>query len=190
MATDEIWYAACEPYGPFSDNWTWFLESSRLHHVTEIASLDGILNAPCLTPNFDRSDVWENVVTDESMILDFFKSLDFVVEKTKNIAHFNLYAVIREPSKEKPKQSELDQNFTFLGYDLVETGGTISALTNCGGFDETFLPQDLNQYGLIQKYNDAKEIVENLFVNNPDEHHAACYFFEVWRHKIIGRQEA
>ena len=29
-----------------------------------------------------------------------------------------------------------------VGYDLIEKGGNISALTNCGGFDESFLPKD------------------------------------------------
>jgi hypothetical protein len=40
-------------------------------------------------------------------------------------------------------------NFTFIGYDLLDKDNTISALSNCGGFDETFSPLDLNEFGLL-----------------------------------------
>jgi hypothetical protein len=61
-------------------------------------------------------------------------------------------------------------------------------LTNCGGFDETFLPEDLNSYGLISDYEEAISIQKNLLLNNPLEDHADCALFEVWRHQSMGRK--
>jgi hypothetical protein len=58
---------------------------------------------------------------------------------------------------------------------------------NCGGFDETFKPTDLNQFGLIDSFEKAYNIRDRLFKNNPGEHHADCNVFALWRHKEIGR---
>ena len=60
-------------------------------------------------------------------------------------------------------------------------------MTNCGGFDETFLPTDLNNVGLIEDYEKAFDIKKKLFENNPDEEHADTQFIAVWRHQIIGQ---
>ncbi|MEL7118200.1 MAG: hypothetical protein AAFO07_02130 [Bacteroidota bacterium] len=39
---------------------------------------------------------------------------------------------------------------------------------------------------VIEKTKDkAKKIQTDLRINNPEEHHADCYLFEVWRHKKI-----
>ena len=103
------------------------------------------------------------------------------------LKHYNFLAIIKEPKKEK---AELETDFEFVGYDLIEKEGDISALTNCGGFDETFLPTELNEYGLISDFDKAKKIQTELPINNPAEHHANCYLYEVWRHKKIGRKTA
>jgi len=74
-----------------------------------------------------------------------------------------------------------------MGYDLLDQDFSISALANCGGFDETFLPADLNEKGLIDDFNKAYNIKKRLFENNPGEHHADTNVIAVWRHKTIGR---
>ena len=94
---------------------------------------------------------------------------------------YNLLAVVREPD-ETSRKDKLD-DFEFIGYDLVDREMFASALTNCGGFDESFKPEDLNQYGLLEERNNAYSIREKLAINNPDEHHADCWVFEVWRMK-------
>ena len=101
----------------------------------------------------------------------------------RNRCETELLAIIKEPGKEK---ANLNKDYNFIGYDLIEIGGNTSALTNCGGFDETFLPNDLNSYGLVSDYDSAKQIREALPINNPDEPHVNCYLYEVWRHKTIG----
>ena len=63
----------------------------------------------------------------------------------------------------------------------------ISALTNCGGFDETFSPSEVNTNGLIDDYERAYDIKEKLLINNPDEHHADTNVIAVWRHRTFGK---
>jgi hypothetical protein len=58
---------------------------------------------------------------------------------------------------------------------------------NCGGFDETFLPADLNHFGLIDDYEKAFDEKRGLLQNNPGHRHADTNVIAVWRHKTIGR---
>lgn len=186
--TNKIWYTARETYDSDYEvgfSWEKYIKWSKLTHLKELVSLDGILNGLVFEPNFDSEEDWKYIVTEERMIIQFFNSMDYVLEKTKGIDYFNLLAVIREPNEEK---RDLSIDFDFVGYDLIEIDGNVSALTNCSGFDESFLPSDLNGFGLINEWTKAKKIQEALRINNPEEHHADCYLYEVWRHKTIGRK--
>jgi len=184
----EIYYTALDIYdSDYGEEFSWekYIEWSKLTHLTELVSLDGMLNGLSFKPDFDSKTDWNYIITDGEMVTLFFNSIDYVLEKVKDLEYFNLLAVIKEPKKEK---AELNADFEFIGYDLIEKEGDISALTNCGGFDETFSPTDLNQYGLISDFEKAKNIQTELPKNNPEEHHADCYLYEVWRHKTIGRK--
>src|SRR5690606_6812043 len=114
-----------------------------------------------------------------------FNSLDYVIEKTKVKKRFNLLTVVKEPT-EKCEEIELP-DFEFIGYELLDKDYSTSALSNCGGFNETFKPTDLNQFGLIDSFDKAYDIRDRLFKNNPGEHHADCNVLALWRHKEIGR---
>jgi hypothetical protein len=71
--------------------------------------------------------------------------------------------------------------FDFCGYDLADEF-EISALTNCGGiFDDAFNYKDLNSSGLIQNFLSAKKIQADLRSKYPDEEHADCLLFAIWR---------
>ncbi len=109
-----------------------------------------------------------------------FNDLDFVIEKIRGKTSINLLAVVKEPNEECNSISL--RNFTFMGYELLDHEYDISALSNCGGFDETFLPGDLNQFGLIDSYQKAVSIQKALFINNPNEHYADCNLFAIWRY--------
>lgn len=155
--------------------------------LKEVVSLDGILNGLAFEPVFDSKYDWNFIVTDGEMITPFFNAMDYVPEKVKGLKYFNLLAVLKEPVKEK---ADLETDFESVGYDLTEKNGGISALTNCGGFDETFSPTDLNEYGLISDFDKATQIQKELPINNLTEQHADCYVYEVWRHKTIGKKTA
>lgn len=75
----------------------------------------------------------------------------------------------------------LDKRFKFYGYDLLEDFTSISALTNCGGFDKAFLPKDISEYGLIIDFKKAKVIQQLLMGKYPYEPHADCTLWAIWR---------
>ena len=181
----KIWFTSRNIYDKEYDESSWekYIKWSRLNQLEELVSLDGILNDLTFEPDFDTET--EEIVIEENQVTQFFKSIDYVKKKSNHLDYYNLLAVIREPIRKR--QTQLERDFDFIGYDLIETDGDISALTNCGGFDETFNPKEQNEYGLISDYDRAKEIQLELPKNNPNEHHADCYLFEVWRHKFIGR---
>lgn len=184
----EIWYTVRDTYdSDYNSEFSWekYIKWSKLTHLAELVSLDGLLNGLSFEPDFQSEEDWKYIVTEDQIVTQFFNSKDYVLDKAGDLKYFNFLAVIREPGSSK--QNLVDE-FEFVGYDLIEVGGDISALTNCGGFDESFSPSDLNEFGLVTDWQRARQIQKDLLANNPDEHHADCYLFEVWRHKQVGRK--
>jgi hypothetical protein len=182
-------YTATETYAPDYDeggfSWAKFIEFSKLAHLTELVSLDTMLNGSIVEQDNENPEDWKFSVVDNLYVTGLFNSLNYVVEKVKGKERFNLLTVVKEPDH-KCEEIEIP-DFEFVGYELLDKDYSTSALSNCGGFDETFQPSDLNQYGLINTFEMAYNIRERLFANNPDEHHADCYVLAVWRHKEKGR---
>lgn len=71
--------------------------------------------------------------------------------------------------------------FNFVGYDLIEAQTRISALTNCGGFPDIFRNEELNHFGLIEGFDRALEIKRLLAALHPEETHAQCDMYAIWR---------
>jgi len=166
-------------------SWDKYIEWSKLTHLQELVSLDGMLNDILVEPDYNNSDDWNFIHTVDLYQTDFFTTLEYVLKRKKSKDKFNLLAVVLEP-KQNCKDIKLD-DYEFVGYDLLDKDFSISALTNCGGFDETFLPKDLNDKGLIDDFTTAYEIKKRLLENNPEEHHADTNVIAIWRHKTIGR---
>jgi len=166
-------------------SWEKYIEWSNLAHLTELVSLDGMLNENLVEPDYDSADDWDNIYVFEQYQTGFFTTLDFVFKRLKAKDKFNLLTVVIEPDEECKRINI--EGFEFVGYDLLDQDFSISALTNCGGFDETFLPKDLNDKGLINDFTKAYDVKRRLFENNPDEYHADTNVIAVWRHKTIGR---
>ena len=185
----DYWYTATETYDKDYDSddssWTKYIEFSKLTHLTELVSLDGMLNGVIFEPDRGEKGDWGFIIVDDLYETGLFKSLDYVIKKVKDKVRFNLLTVVKEPT-EKCEDKKIP-DFEFVGYDLLDIDYSTSALSNCGGFDETFLPSDLNHYGLIDTFEKAYDIRERLIKNNPEEHHADCNVFALWRHKEIGR---
>jgi hypothetical protein len=166
-------------------SWKKYIEWSKLTHLTELVSLDGMLNEILVEPNYDNAEDWEYIHVVEQYQTGFFTTLDFIFKRLQAKDRFNLLTITIEPDKDC---SEINvENYEFVGYDLLDQDFNISALTNCGGFDETFLPNDLNEKGLISDFSKAYDIKKRLLENNPDEDHADTNVIAVWRHKTIGR---
>lgn len=185
----DYWYTATETYDKDYDSdgssWIKYIEFSGLTHLTELVSLDGMLNGLIFEPDRGENGDWTYIITDDLYETGLFNSLDYVIKKVKDKKRFNLLTVVKEPT-EKCERIKIP-DFEFVGYELLDKDYSISALSNCGGFDETFKSKELNHYGLIDTFDKAYDIRDRLFKNNPEEHHADCYVFGIWRHKTIGR---
>jgi hypothetical protein len=182
-------YTATEAYDSNYDSnglsWSKYIEFSKLTHLKELVSLDGMLNGVIFEPDRGEKGDWEFIVSDDTYETGLFNSLEYVIKKIKDKTKFNLLTVVKEPN-EKCENLKIP-DFEFVGYELLDKDYSTSALSNCGGFDETFLPSDLNHFGLIDTFEKAYDIRDRLFKNNPMEHHADCYVFGLWRHKVLGR---
>jgi len=172
-------------YDPNGMHWDKYIEWSKLTHLTELVSLDGMLNQILVEPDYDCANDWNHIHVVDQYQTGFFATLEFVFKRLKAKGKFNLLTVVLEPDQDC-RNINVD-DYEFVGYDLIDQEFSISALTNCGGFDETFLPTDLNEKGLIDDFAKAYDIKKRLLENNPDEHHADTNVIAVWRHKIIGR---
>ena len=172
-------------YGGNEISWRNYIEWSGLTQLTELVSLDSCLNEVLVEPDYTKD--WDFIVVDETWQTSFFTSLDYVIQHTKNREFYNLLSVIVNPV-EDCKYIQLE-NFEFVGYDLLDKSYDISALTNCGGFEDSFLPEDLNNFGLINDFHKAFEVKKNLFINYPEEYHADTNVIAVWRHTKLGRKK-
>lgn len=185
----KFWYTARLTYDRCYDqdgmSWEKYIEWSKLSQLKEVVSLDMTLNELLVEPDRDNAEDWDHIVINHLYETGCFTDLDYVVKRVQKAQIFNLLAVIHEPTKEC--NSIAIEDFEFMGYDLLDQSYDTSALTNCGGFDETFLPSDINAVGLISEFEKAYIIKKRLLENNPDEHHADCNVIAIWRHKTMGR---
>jgi hypothetical protein len=172
-------------YSKDGHTWDGYIEWSKLTHLTEVVSLDGILNEDLVKPDYKNVDDWNFIHKDGINLTPFFTTLDYVLRKMEPKEKFNLLAVVVEPAQDC-KNVKLE-DFEFVGYDLLDKEYGTSALTNLGGLKETFLPSDLNQFGLLDDYEKAVDVKRRLLENNPEVHHADTNVIAVWRHKTIGR---
>lgn len=166
----DIGFAAVETFTPTQS----YIDWSKLHQVREIVSIDSALNPRIIEYSEDERPylIW---------IGDYwcYKSLDRLLERVRGKKDIHVLALTRNPETDCASFFT-DKNIDFMGYDLIEDAG-ISALTNCGGFDRAFLNSDISVYGLIKDFAKAKEIKQNLLTEYPDESHADCSLWAIWR---------
>ena len=178
-------YAARNIYNQENSGWESYIQWSKLSHLNEVAGLDYMLNEDLVEVNREKKEYWDNMYISEAYESGLYKTSEFVLANIKSIEKFNFLAVIIEPFQ-YCKEIALE-DYDFLGYELLDLYFEISALTNCGGFDETFLPGYINSFGLIDDFDKAYDIANRLYENNPEEDHANTNVIALWRHKYIGR---
>ena len=157
--------------------WTDYIRWAGIPNLIEVVSLDNTL-CPRIVTEFKDED-WAHIVN-KDFRLNYFHDLDYLMRRAGTGLRRNVLGLYRNPV------SHIDVapaagDFVFLGYDLIEEMTQISALTNCGGFPETFSAEELNERGLIDCFTRAKQIRRRLAENNPDEPHAHCEMYAVWR---------
>lgn len=170
------WYTAVEAFDPtFGEVWTGYIAWSGLTQLEEVVSLDGSL-CPSVIRKLIEEDWKHNVQEDE--LIEFFYDLDYLLGRVAGIARVNILAAVLDPSKEC-RHAFADPRFDFKGYDLIGRG--MSALTNCGGFPLAFRNEELSNAGLISTLTRANDIRASLLTNYPDEAHADCEIWALWK---------
>ncbi len=118
----------------------------------------------------------------EDFMLDFFTDLEFILARATRFPRRMVLAAALEPSAEDVSGFSRP-DFDFAGFDLVDRECCASALLNCGGFPDVFSISELSPAtGLIQSRERAFEIQRDLLRLHPEEHHADCHVWALWRH--------
>jgi hypothetical protein len=174
------WYTAAESFDPtWGDNWTTYFHGAGLPQLVEVITLDCSL-CPSSIKDLTPEDWEHNIPVDFSP--DLFHDLDYLLKRVAGMEKTNILAVVRNPTEQCAGAFE-DSRFAFKGYDLVEVEGGISALTNCGGFPLAFRNEELSNCGLIATLARAREVQQALREHYPDEHHADCNIWALWKMK-------
>jgi hypothetical protein len=174
-------YSAVKRFGPdCGESWRNFIAWSGLTQLREVISKD-IMLCPTVLQQLTDEDWQHNVQEDFKITL--FYDLDYVLGKVAGDKQVNVLALLQNPT-EVEVRSYCDQRFDFQGFDLVELQTGISALLNCGGFDKVFSPVDLSDCGLLADHTKAMDIQQRLRVEYPEEPHADCDMWAIWKLKM------
>lgn len=130
--------------------------------------------------NFNKGKILAKEIVTFDCALTTPKEIDINNINNLNINENQILAIIINPL-ENVENKLKNEGFIFCGYDLVELATDISAITNCGAMFESINYKNLNEYGLISTYIEAKETQRKLIEEAPDESHAYCEIFEIWR---------
>jgi hypothetical protein len=171
-------FTATQRFDPSdAQRWIGYMEWARIPQLVELVTLDGILCPPVAPDRIDED--WKHIVN-EDFRLDYFLHLDYLLSRVKDVARRNVLGLYLNPDHHI-LTPPAPGGFVFAGYDLIEEMGEVSALNNCGGFPETFSNAELNQFGLLAEFHRANDVKRLLRENNPEEPHAFCELYAVWR---------
>jgi hypothetical protein len=123
-------------------------------------------------------------VTHADHLFGVFDSAEYAVSRCPLRPRNQLLALVREPSRDDVRGLELP-GFEFKGFELIEEQTETSALTNCGGFPRAFAPEDLSESGLITDLDRAYAVRSKLRQEHPDEDHADCAVWAIWRQNAV-----
>lgn len=176
------YFIAVEKFGPDSDQaWQEYIAWSGLSHLTEVVSLDILLCAPVVDELI--AEDW-NYNVQEDYLTEYFRDLDYLLRRLDSLDGIHILAVLLNPESDA-RHLFTDARFEFLGYDLIERTTSISALTNCGGFEHAFANEDLSPVGLLAAYDDARNVQNLLKIHYPDESHSDCDLWAIWRMRSL-----
>ena len=172
-------FIAGERFGPTDgEKWLKYFEWAKIPALKEVVSLDNCLCAHLV--NNDLTDEDWNHIVNADFRLDYFLHLDYLLNRISDIKRRNVLGLYRNPESHI-EIAPAAGNFHFAGYDLIEEQTQISALVNCGGFPKAFSNEELNPFGLISEYRRASEVKKLLVEKHPEESHADCELYAIWR---------
>ena len=172
----------------YGKSWNDYIDWSKLTHLTEVVSLDGMLNESLVEPDYNNAGDWNFIHSIGQLQTGFFTDLEYVLRKCEKHNSFNLLAVVINPGQDC--KNIVPEGYEFMGYELLDDMFGVSVLTNCRSSigNEPFSPGEVNKYGLIDDYLAACAIKKRVWENNPEGSHSKTNVIAVWRHKTIGRK--
>ena len=159
------------------EKWLKYFEWAKIPALKEVVSLDTCLCGHLIKDFLDED--WKHIVC-EDFRLSYFKDLDYLLKRVFDVQRRNILGLYRNPA-EHISVPPSNRDFNFMGYDLIEDATQISALSNCGGLFEVFGNGELNSSGLISQFNRASEVKKLLAEKYPEEPHADCEMYAIWR---------
>ena len=179
------WFRAMRRFDASNGSrWTDYVAWSGLTQLDELVSLDSMLCPDA----FERppDGYWDHS-PEGPRILDGWPviSLPFLLSRLAERSRYNVLALFLECDEPHLTDVE-DLPFTFLGFDLIERGGDISALSNCGGFPDAFANVELSSKGLLTSGKRARDVQRLLRECYPNEAHADCELWAIYRAKEQG----
>jgi hypothetical protein len=159
------------------ESWTRYVEWSGLGQLRELVSLDEIL-CPTVPAQPIAADWDHNVHADYQTT--HFRSLEYLRERVAGETRLNILAILQQPTGSDLKTCG-PPGFAFVGFDVLDVHGDVSALTNCGGFDDVFAKEELSPLGLLTDLGRAYEVRDGLRTSHPHEAHAECRVWAIWR---------
>ena len=159
------------------EGWSRYVGWSGLSQLREVVSLDEML-CPTFPEELTAADWAHNVHADYQT--SYFHSLEYLQGRVAGEANLNVLAVLQSPSARDLESMELP-GFSFLGFDLLDVCGDVSALTNCGGFNEVFGKEEISDLGLLRDLARAYEVQRSLRTAYPFEPHSECHVWAIWR---------
>jgi hypothetical protein len=171
-------FLATERFDPSDgEKWQSYCQWAKIGGLVEIVSLDGML-CPRLVTELREED-WRHIVC-KDFRLDYFCHLDYLKQRVQNVRRRNILGLYRNPETHIVA-APAPEDFDFVGYDLIEEQTNVSALVNCGGFPDVFRNDELNRFGLLESFERASEVRRLLPERHPEEPHARCEMYAVWR---------
>ena len=157
--------------------WRKYFEWAKIPALTEVVGLDGSLCNPVIAEILDED--WNHIVIADYQSR-YFYHLDYLLKRVQSVKRRNILGLYQNPETHIVT-APAKVGFEFLGYELIEEQTHISALTNCSGFPEAFRNEELNSFGLIYNFDRAIEIKRILSEKYPEESHADCEMYAIWR---------
>jgi hypothetical protein len=117
----------------------------------------------------------------------YFRSLEYLRERVAGEQRLNILGILQNPTPGDLEQALLP-GFSLVGFDVMDVAGDVSALTNCGGFDDVFAKAELSHLGLLTDPDRAYQVQRDLQRAYPHERHAKCHVWALWR--LGGSSEA
>lgn len=171
-------FIATERFGPADGTrWQKYCGWAKIPGLVEVVSLDAMLCRHLIRDLQD--DDWLHIVN-EDYRTDYFYDLDYLKRRVAGVPRRSILGLYRN-SECHIEAPPAPGNFVWMGYDLIEEETQISALTNCGGFPDVFRNEELNRFGLLAGFDRVREVRSALAERHPEESHARCEMYAIWR---------